>query len=93
MIALVKKLKAAFMKHWETWDLGELTEFLRMRIVRDSRKIHIDQCTYLRTALERCGMQNAKSAATPLLTRYVPSKQTEGVTSSGDLPVVLNNFL
>ena len=85
MIALVKKLKAAFMKRWETRDLGELTEFLRMRIIRDGRKIHIDQCAYLRTVLERCGMQNAKSAATPLPAGYVPSKQMEGVTSSGDL--------
>ena len=52
-------------------------EFLRMRITRDSSKIHLDQCTYLRTVLERCGMQNAKAAATPLPAGYVPKPSEE----------------
>jgi len=33
-IPLVQKMKEAFMKRWETWDLGEITEFLHMRITR-----------------------------------------------------------
>ena len=87
-IALVKKLKEAFMKRWETRDLGELKEFLRMRITRDGSKIHIDQCAYLRTVLERCGMTNAKSAATPLPAGYVPTKKLDGVTN----PELRNRF-
>src|SRR6202000_2686538 len=34
-------------------------------------KIHLDQRAYLETVLQQCGMQNAKSAATPLPARYV----------------------
>jgi hypothetical protein len=75
--ALVIAVKEAFMRRWETRDLGEVTEFLRMRITREGRSIHIDQCAYLRVVLERCGMLNAKSAATPLPAGYVPKPSEE----------------
>ena len=65
------------MKKWETRDLGEVTEFLRVRIVREGQAIHLDQCAYLQTVLQRCGMQNAKSATTPLPAGYVPTPSTE----------------
>ena len=71
--ALVNHLKEEFKKIWETRDLGDVTEFLRMRITRSGSKIHLDQCAYLETVLQRCGMQNAKSAATPLPAGYVPT--------------------
>ena len=60
------------MKKWECRDLGEITEFLGMKISRSDSKIHLDQCAYLRTVLERCGMNNSKKAATPLPAGYVP---------------------
>ena len=72
--ALNQQLKEAFMKKWECRDLGEITEFLGMKISRNGSKIHLDQCAYLRTVLERCGMQNAKRAATPLPAGYVSIK-------------------
>jgi hypothetical protein len=72
--AINQQLKGAFMKKWECRDLGELSEFLGMRIVRNSSKIHIDQCAYLKIVLERCGIQNSKRAATPLPAGYVPTK-------------------
>ena len=75
--SLVLRLKEVFMKRWETRDLGEVTEFLRMRITRNSSSIHLDQSTYLRTVLQRCGMQNTKSAATPLSAGYVPKPSEE----------------
>ena len=78
---LVLKLKEAFMKRWECRDLGELKEFLRMRITRDGSKIHLDQCAYLRTVLERCGMTNAKATSTPLPTGYIPSKNESGTST------------
>ena len=71
--ALVNHLKEEFKKIWETQDLGDVTEFLHMRITQSGIKIHLDQCTYLETVLQQCGMQNAKSAAMPLLARYVPT--------------------
>ena len=76
---LVTKAKEAFMRKWETRDLGELTEFLRMRIVRDGKSIHLDQTAYLKTVLQRCGMQNSKSAATPLPAGYTPTPPVEAV--------------
>ena len=75
--SLVLKLKEAFMKKWETRDLGEVTEFLRMHITRNGSSIHLDQSAYLKTVLQRCRMQNAKSAATPLPAGYVPKPSEE----------------
>jgi len=76
-IPLVQKMKEAFMKRWETRDLGEITEFLRMHITRVDRSVHIDQTTYLQLVLQRCGMQNAKAAITPLPAGYVLIKSEE----------------
>ena len=39
---LVLKLKEAFMKRWETQDLGEVMEFLRMHITRQGSSIDLD---------------------------------------------------
>ena len=75
--SLILKLKEVFMKRWETRDLGEVTEFLRMRITRNGSSIHLDQSAYLKTVLQQCGMQNAKSAATPLPAGYVPKPSEE----------------
>jgi hypothetical protein len=69
---LVQELKEKFMKRWECWDLGEVTEFLRMRVHKESSRVNLDQCAYLETVLERCGMQDCKTAATPLLAGYIP---------------------
>jgi hypothetical protein len=69
---LVMQLKKRFMQRWECRDLGDVTEFLRMRIIREGSKVHIDQCTYLETVLQRCGMQDSKPAATPLPAGYMP---------------------
>ena len=71
--ALVNHLKEEFKKIWETWDLNDVTEFLCMRITWSGSKIHLNQCAYLETVLLQCRMQNAKSAATPLLAGYVPT--------------------
>ena len=50
--SFVLRLKEAFMKRWETQDLGEVTEFLCMHITRNSSSIHLDQSTYLKTVLQ-----------------------------------------
>ena len=73
---LVLSLKDRFMKKWECRDLGDIKEFLRMRITRKGREIHLDQCAYLEKVLQRCGMQNAKSAPTPLPAGYKPVANT-----------------
>ena len=70
--ALAYEMKRRFMERWETRDLGEVTEFLRMRITRSGSKIHLDQTAYLETVLQRCGMSEAKPTTTPLPAGYVP---------------------
>lgn len=60
------------MKRWECRDLGDVQEFLRMRINRHGRTIKIDQCAYLDTVLERFGMTNCKPKTTPLPEGYMP---------------------
>jgi len=77
--AVVDAIKAQFMCKWECQDLGEPKEFLRMRITRKGRAIHLDQCAYLQKVIERCGMLNAKSASTPLPAGYYAAKNTEPV--------------
>ena len=83
--ALVKQLKDKFMKRWECRDLGNVMEFLHMRIIKEGSMVNIDQCTYLDTVLERCGMQDAKSAATPLLARYMPEAAAQDTTIDPEL--------
>ena len=77
--AKVLRAKELFMKRWECRDLGDVKEFLRMQIQRISSKIVIDQCAYLDTVLERCGMTNAKTAKTPLPEGYIPMPNEEEV--------------
>ena len=65
------------MKRWECRDLGDVQEFLRMRIRRHGSTIKIDQCAYLDKVLERFGMTNCKPKTTPLPEGYMP-KAHEG---------------
>ena len=55
------------------------------RINRDGQKIHLDQQDYLRTVLQRCGMENAKASLTPLPAGYVPLPLAKGTTASSEL--------
>src|SRR6266436_5501002 len=79
-IVLVMELKKKFMQRWECWDLGDVTEFLHMRITKEDGQVHLDQCTYLETVLQRCRMQNTKSAATPLPAGYMPEAAAQDAT-------------
>ena len=76
-LKIIKLIKGKFMQKWECRDLGDVKEFLRMRIQRTGQIIKIDQCAYLDKVLHRFGMENAKSAQTPLPTGYNP-KANEG---------------
>ena len=50
-----------------------------MTITRKGHVIHLDQCVYLHKVVERCGMQNAKTASTPLPAGYYAAKNTEPI--------------
>ena len=62
------------MKMWECRDLGPISEYLCMKIVRDrsSRKLIIDQINYAKKVVERFGQQNAKPTYVPLPVGYQP---------------------
>ena len=77
--AVVDAIKVQFMCKWECQDLGEPNEFLQMHITHKGCTIHLDQCTYLQKVVECCGMQNAKTASTPLPAGYYAAKNTEPV--------------
>ena len=69
------------MKKWECRDLGEVKEFLRMRIRRENGKIYLDQVPYLQKVLQRFGMTDTKPAPTPLPAGYVPLLNEGAATS------------
>jgi hypothetical protein len=56
---LLKEKKTAFMKMWECRDLGPISEYLRMKIVRDrkNKKLIIDQIDYAKKVVECFGQQ------------------------------------
>jgi hypothetical protein len=85
--ARVNEKKQLFMDKWECRDLGEVKEFLRMRITRSGQDIRLDQCAYLDKVLERFSMTNAKSAPTPLPSNWVPVAATDKAS-----PELLRNF-
>jgi len=78
----VNDIKERFKAIWECRDMGETMEFLRMKIRRNGAKVIIDQCDYLRKIMQRFGMQNAKAAATPLPSGYVPTPNTDPVDAA-----------
>ena len=78
---LLKEKKNAFMKMWECRDLGPISEYLCMKIVRDrsSKKLIIDQIDYAKKVVEHFGQQNTKPTYVPLPVGYQP-KANEGTT-------------
>jgi hypothetical protein len=74
--AKVLKAKRDFMSKWEYRDLGDATDFLRMRITRKGDKLSLDQVDYLDKILDRFSMVNSKPARTPLLEGYQPLANT-----------------
>ena len=77
----LNEIKALFMKKWECRDLGEVKEFLRMRVERHGQTIKLDQRDYLKKVLERFSMINAKPAPTPLPTGQNPKAATDKALS------------
>ena len=64
----IKATKEALMKQFKMTDLGPVSRFLGLNIVRDrkARTIDIDQIDYIQSVLERFDMADCKPARTPL---------------------------
>ena len=50
--SLILELKDKLMQRWECRDLGDVTEFLHLHIIKQGHTINIDQCNYLETMLQ-----------------------------------------
>ena len=89
------KIKERFMKTWECRDLGDATEFLRMRIRRKVGKIYLDQTTYLEKVLQRFGLQDAKETSTPLPEGYhlSPNQSSVDPASRSKFQQVIGSLL
>jgi Reverse transcriptase (RNA-dependent DNA polymerase) len=81
---LVNKKKALFMNKWECCDLGEVKEFLCMRVRRQGFDITIDQVDYLKKVLEQFQMTNAKATQTPLPSNWDP-KENKGKATAAEI--------
>jgi Reverse transcriptase (RNA-dependent DNA polymerase) len=81
---LVDKKKALFMNKWECCDLGEVKEFLCMRVKRQGLDITINQVDYLKKVLEWFQMTNAKVTQTPLPSNWDP-KENKGKATAAEI--------
>jgi Reverse transcriptase (RNA-dependent DNA polymerase) len=63
---LLKKMKAELASAYKIQDLGPVKYFLGVQIRRDSGDITLSQSGYIRDILEKHGMQDCKSALTPM---------------------------
>ena len=72
------------MAKWECQDLGDVTEFLRMRVKRNGLDVIIDQVNYLKKVLDRFQMTNTKAALTPLPSNW-DLKENQGKAMAADI--------
>jgi len=75
----LKEFKQGLCRKFEVKDLGKLRHFLGIKVVQDevSGDVWIGQSVYVGKVLERFGMQEAKSVATPVDTSTKLVKATE----------------
>src|SRR5579871_3205183 len=78
-IDLINQLKQNFKSIFEMKDLGELTFFLRMQIIRDqsNRTIHINQYQYINKILHQFQMQDCHGVFIPLIPNIKLTKSTD----------------
>jgi hypothetical protein len=72
------------MNKWECHDLGEVKEFLRMRVQRQGLDITINQVDYLKKVLKQFQMTNAKATQTPLPSNWDP-KVNQGKATATEI--------
>ncbi|KAG8480777.1 hypothetical protein CXB51_025440 [Gossypium anomalum] len=66
-------------------DLGELSFFLGLEVVRHQDRMHVSQKKYARELLERANMLNAKSVDTPMISSPTLTSLTGVPLSDGTL--------
>jgi hypothetical protein len=75
---LLMDKKKLFMKKWECRDLGQISEYLGMKIQRDrkNKTLTIDQIDYAKKVVQRFGQENCHNVATPLPGGYKPKSNS-----------------
>ena len=78
---LLMKKKQQFMHKWESQDLEEAKEYLRMRISRDCSKqvLKLDQITYAQKMIDCFDMQNCQSSMLLSLLDIIPILQQKNL--------------
>jgi len=93
----VNDLKAQLNDEYEMKDLGELKYFLGIQVHRDKERkiIHIGQPGYIRTILNRYGMQDSKPANTPLSssTRLTKATATETLVDQREYQSMVGSLM
>lgn len=67
--------------HFEMTDLGDLSYFLGMEVIRDVRGYSISLEGYINRTIDKFGLRNAKEAKTPMETGYVKEEDRSNVFS------------
>ena len=65
---LVEKVLASLANRFSLKDMGELSYFLGIEVVRSSTGLHLSQRKYIYDLLQKMQMQDAKPALTPMAT-------------------------
>lgn len=61
-------MKQSLSKEFKIIDLGEISNYLGIQIIRNrkGRSIHINQTTYINKVLKKFGMENCIAVAIPM---------------------------
>ncbi|KAG8927105.1 hypothetical protein FRC01_008017 [Tulasnella sp. 417] len=80
-LTLLKSIKKKLANKFEMTDLGEISQYLGIRITRDrkNKNMWLDQHKFIKDVLERFGMTNCKSVKTPFETNLKLFKSEEEV--------------
>ena len=76
----IDKVKEGLRAEFEMKDLGELQYFLGIEVLqnRGKRQLHINHSDYIKSILERFGMEDSKPASTPIATGTTLHKASNG---------------
>ena len=84
-IELMRQVKESLSKEFEMTDLGEISHYLGIQIIRDrqNRTIHVNQTAYIDKILKKFGMENCVAVSTPMDPKVaLETRQTNTNTKS-----------
>jgi len=76
---LMRQVKDSLSKEFEMTDLGEISHYLGMQIIRNrqNRTIHINQTAYINTILKRFGLEGCVAVSTPMDPKIKLAQRTD----------------